>query len=692
MAYTIDKIRNVCLLGHGGEGKTSLAESLLYVTKAIDRLGKVADGTTVSDYDAEEVKRSISIQTALAPVEFGGNKINLLDAPGFFDFIGEVLEAERVCESAMIVTSAKGGVSVGAQKAWIRMKTAGKPTALYISKLDEEHADFYSTYEQAREIFGVSVCPVLIPILDGVKPVGAVNVVSKKAWKADGAKVTECPVPANLEDKVEEYRALLSENIAESDEELMEKFFGGEEFTDEEFLSGMRKAVITRSICPVFCGSAFTGAGSEALVRAIIDYMPSPADMPTDKAVEDGKDVDLTVDPSAPTCAFVFKTVADQYGRFSFFKVLGGKVTQDSSLVNTVSGTTEKIGRIYFVRGKKNTEVPEVCTGDIGAVAKLADTRTNDTLCAAGRNTVVKPISFPRTCYTQALLPKSKGAEDKIATGLARLHDEDPVFQNALNAETHQQTISGMGDIHLDVLSSKLKTKFGVEVELVAPRVAYREKIRKKVQAEGRHKKQSGGHGQYGHVKMEFEPNEEELDLVFEERVFGGSVPKNFFPAVEKGLRESIQRGVLAGYPVVNLKATLYDGSYHDVDSNELSFKMAARLAYKAGLPTANPVILEPYGNLKVYIPDEFMGDIIGDLNKRRGRVMGMSPAENNMQVVEAEVPMSEMHSYAIDLRSMTRGWGSFDIDFARYEETPPVVQAAIIEEAKALMEEEEDE
>jgi len=401
--------------------------------------------------------------------------------------------------------------------------------------------------------------------------------------------------------------------------------------------------------------------------------------------------VPYKLNPDGPACAFVFKTVADQYGRFSYFKVLSGNVTSDMILSNTASGATEKLARIFTVRGKKTIEVPEICTGDIGAVAKLNDTRTGDTLCAAGSNTVIKGFSFPRTCYTQALIAKNKAAEEKIATALARLHDEDPVFENGLNAETHQQTISGMGDIHIDVLCSKLKSKFGVEVDLVSPRVAYREKIRKKVQAEGRHKKQSGGHGQYGHVKIEFEPCEE-LDLVFEERIFGGSVPKNYFPAVEKGLRESMQRGVLAGYPVVNLKATLYDGSYHDVDSNELSFKMAARLAYKAGLPQANPVIMEPYGTLKVLIPDEYMGDVIGDLNKRRGRVMGMTPLENKMQCVEAEVPMSEMHSYAIDLRSMTRGWGSFELDFVRYEDAPPAVQASIIEEAKALMEEEEEE
>lgn len=691
MAYSIDKIRNICLLGHGGEGKTSLTESILYATKAIDRLGKVLEENTVSDYDPEEIKRMISISTSVANVEYGGCKINLLDAPGFFDFVGEVIEASRVAESGMIVLSAKSGVSVGTQKAWRSMKASGKPIMFYVSKLDEEHADFYKTVADAKAIFGASISPIVIPIIENGKTTGIVNIVTRKAYKTDNHKTVEIELPGSMSDKIEEFRGILSENVAETSEELMEKYFGGEEFTDEEFLTGLRQGVSTGSICPVFCGSSFTGLGTEELIKGILDYMPSPAEGKGETAVADGKEVPYALNPDGPVCAFVFKTVADQYGRFSYFKVLSGKLTSDTTLTNTHSGANEKLSRIFTVRGKKTTEVTELGAGDIGAVAKLSETRTGDTLCAAGVGTVIKGFEFPRTCYTQAIVPKNKAAEEKIATALARLHDEDPVFENELNAETRQQIISGMGDIHLDVLVSKLKSKFGVEVELSKPRVAYREKIRKKVQAEGKHKKQSGGHGQYGHVKIEFEPCDE-MDLVFEERVFGGSVPKNYFPAVEKGLRDSMVRGVLAGYPVVNLKATLYDGSYHDVDSNELSFKMAARLAYKAGLPQANPVILEPYGTLKVYIPDEYMGDVIGDLNKRRGRVMGMHPAEHNMQCVEAEVPMAEMHSYALDLRSMTRGWGSFELDFVRYEEAPPTVQAAIIEESKAIMAEEDEE
>ncbi|HHX72062.1 MAG TPA: elongation factor G [Clostridiales bacterium] len=692
MAYSIDKLRNICLLGHGGDGKTSLTESILYAAKAIDRLGKVPEGNTVSDFDSEEIKRGISTSTALAPVEYNGHKINLLDAPGFFDFYGEVVQALRVVDTGLIVLGAKGPISVGSQKMWRLLQEEEIPVAFYVSRLDEENADFYKTFEQMKELFGVAVCPLVIPIIEGGKAVGVVDIVTQKAYKTEAHKTTEIPVPASMNDLVEEYRAMLSENVAETDDELMEKYFGGEEFTVEEMISGIKAGVLARSIAPVFCGSAYTGLGTEALLQGIMDYFPSPATGRGDTVVSaEGEETAYPIDPNGPAVAFVFKTVADQYGRFSFFRVASGTVTSDSSMVNTASGVTEKIGRLYMVRGKKNIEVDSISAGDIGAVAKLSETRTNETLCAPGKNIVLKKMSFPRTCYIQAILPKNKAAEEKLATALARLRDEDPVFENYLNTETRQQVIAGLGDIHLDVLCSRMKTKFGVEVELITPRVAYREKIRKKVQAEGRHKKQSGGHGQYGHVKIEFEPVESD-DLVFEERIFGGSVPKNFHPAVEKGLRESMEKGVLAGYPVVNLKAVLYDGSYHEVDSNELSFKMAARLAFRNGLPQANPVIMEPYGTLKVTIPDEFMGDVIGDLNKRRGRIMGMNPDGSGMQIVEAEVPMSEMHSYAIDLRSMTRGWGAFELDFVRYEDAPPAIMQAIIEEAKDRMKEDDDE
>ena len=687
MGYTPDKIRNVTLLGHGGDGKTSLAESLLYLTKGTDRLGKVTDGNTVCDYDPEEIRRQFSIGASLAPVEYKGYKVNFIDTPGFFDFAGEVMQALRVSETGLILATAKSGVAVGTEKGWKYCVDRKLARMFYVSKLDEEHADFSRVAAQLREQFGTSVCPVTFPVMNGTKVDCIVDVVKNKAYKADGAKLTEVAVPASAASSVEEYRAELSEAIAETDDELMEKFFAEEPFTEEEFLKGVKAGVKTGVLAPVFCGAATTGDGTLPLLQSIIDYAPSPLDAPA-QLTADGDE--LAAEADAPACAFVFKTVTDQYGRFSFFRVMAGKVTADMTLTNARTSEQEKIGHIYMVRGKKNIEVTEVGLGDIGAVSKLVNTKTNDTLCAASRVVSLAPIVFAEPCYRQAIKPKAKGGEEKIASGLTKLRDEDQTFEAYNDPETHEFIIAGAGDMHLDVLCSKLKSKFGVDPELSAPRVAYREKIRKKVQAEGKHKKQSGGHGQYGHVKIEFEPCDS-TEMVFEERVFGGSVPKNFFPAVEKGLRDCVERGLLAGYPVVNLKATLYDGSYHEVDSNELSFKMAARLAYKDGFPKANPVIMEPIGSLKVFVPDANMGDIISELNKRRGRVMGMTPTEDGLQMIEAEVPMAEMVSYAIDLRSISQGRGSFVLKFERYEDAPPMVQQKVIEDAKATMEEDDE-
>ena len=591
MGYTPDKIRNVSLLGHGGDGKTSLTESLLFLTKGTDRLGKVTDGNTVSDYDPEEIRRQFSISASLAPVEYNGAKINFIDTPGFFDFAGEVAQALRVSETGLIVVTAKSGVAVGTEKGWKACADRKLSRMFYISKLDEEHADYGRTVEQLRDSFGTSVCPLAFPVMNGTKVECIVDVVRGKAFNAQNKEVA---LPASANDQLETYRAELSEAVAETDDELMEKFFAEEPFTEEEFIKGIKAGVASCVIVPVFCGAATTGDGTLMLIQGIIDYAPSPLDAPA-QLTADGDEV--PADAAAPTAAFVFKTVTDQYGRFSFFRVMAGKVTVDMTLTNARTGEPEKIGHIYMVRGKKNTEVEEIGLGDIGAVSKLIDTKTNDTLCAPERVVALAPIVFAEPCYMQAIKPKTKGGEEKIASGLAKLRDEDQTFNAYNDPETHEFIIAGAGGMHLEVLCSKLKSKFGVEPELSAPRVAYRETIRKKVQAEGKHKKQSGGHGQYGHVKVEFEPCDSE-EMVFEERVFGGSVPKNFFPAVEKGLRDCMDHGLLAGYPVVNMKATLYDGSYHEVDSNELSFKMAARLAYKDGFPKANPVILEPIGSL----------------------------------------------------------------------------------------------
>lgn len=676
--YSVDKIRNVCVMGHGGDGKTSLVESTLYMTKAIDRLGKVADGTTVCDYDPEEIRRKFSISTAIAPVEFDGCKINLLDTPGFFDFEGEVQSALRVCESGLIVIPGKSGPSVGTEKAWKRLADAEKPCMFYISKIDEENSDYYTSLHKLQKAFGISVCPIVVPIFEGNRETaGVVDCVVRKAYRMDGNERIEIPIPENMIERVDQHRAALCENIAELSEDLMERYFAGEEFSDEELIAGVRQGVLERVIVPTFCGTAATGIGTYALLKGICDYMPSPDQGAVEVCEEGDELIEIPCNPNGTTCAFVFKTTADQYGRFSYFKVVAGSVKQDMTLLNHRMDGLEKIGHLYSICGKKSTEVKEIVCGDIGAVSKLATTKTGDTLSMSVRAVNLESVAFAPPCYAQAIAPKTKGGEEKIASGLTRLADEDPTFTYTINKETHQSILSGMGDIHLDVLCAKLQSRFGAEAVLSAPIVPYREKIRKKVAVEGKHKKQSGGHGQYGHVKMEFEPYQDG-DFLFEEHIFGGSVPKNFHPAVEKGIREAMEQGVLAGYPMVGLKASLVDGSYHDVDSNELSFKMAAKLAYKAGIPQANPVIMEPICSIRVCIPDSCMGDVIGDINKRRGRIMGMNPIDGG-QEIEAEVPMAEVSDYAITLRSMTQGRGSFVSQFERYEDAPPMVQEKVI-------------
>ena len=681
MSYSTDKIRNIALLGHGSSGKTTLTESMLYLTGATDRLGKVSDGNTICDYDSEEIKRQISISAATVFVEHNKSKINIFDTPGFFDFAGEVMEALRVADAGIVVCAAKDGLSVGAEKAWKYLSAQKLPRAIYVSKVDEENGDFEAVFHSFHDKYGTSVCPLIAPIKDDSgKVIGVIDLVSKKGFSADNKEI---PVPDSMSATLEELYTAVNESVAETSEDLMEKYFSGEEFTTEEIISGLKHGVKELTLFPMFCGCAYTGLGTTQLLDSILNLFPSPAEGHEEIDVDGNA---IVADANGTACAIVYKTLSDQYGKFSFFKVLSGKITADMILTNTRTGTTEKMGHIFTMQGKKSIEVKEIGCGDIGAVSKLSDTKTADTLCDGKKIVTAKGIDFAPPCYSMAISPKTKGQEDKVAAGLTRLSEEDPTFSVFNNSETKQMVLSGAGDIQLDVLCAKLKEKFGVEVELAPARVAYREKIRKKVQVRGRHKKQSGGHGQFGDVVIDFEPGEEE-ELVFAESVFGGSVPKNFFPAVEKGLRDSIQKGVLAGYPMVHLKATLVDGSYHPVDSSEMAFKTAAQLAYKDGIPQANPVILEPIGYLSVTIPDTYMGDIMSDLSKRRGSPMGMSVDADGMQVVEAEVPMGEMSSYAIDLRSITQGRGSFTIRFERYEEAPAATQGKIIEEAKALAE-----
>ena len=690
MRYSVQNIRNVCLLGHGGSGKTALAESLLYMTGAIDRMGKAVDGNTVCDYDPEEVKRQISISLSVAPLEYKGCKINVLDTPGGFDFSGEVMEALRAADAAIIVCSAKDGISVGLEKAWKFCEERNMPRFIYISKTDEDNSDYNATFDALRAKYGNKIAPVVVPIWDEDKKViGIIDVLNKRAYEMKNGKRVEIEVPENKQGVLLELYDALKESVAETSEEFMDKFFSGEDFTYAEMIQGLRQGVRELSMFPVLCGSAVNTMGSLMLMDYIMELLPTPMEGNYHKATrQDGETEEFVVSPGGVPTAFVFKTVSDQYGKYSFVKVLSGAITPNMTMVNARTGENEKLGRLYVMRGKKAEEVEELGCGDIGAIGKMEKVKTGDTLCDARKVVSLKQIPFAEPCYAVAISPKTRGQEDKVAQGLYRLNEEDPSFNVVNNAETHQMVLYAAGDIQVDVLVSKLKSRFNVETELKAPRVPYREKIRKTVQKQGRHKKQTGGSGQFGDVWIRFEPNLEEEEMVFAEEVFGGSVPKNFFPAVEKGLREACVHGPLAGYPVVNLKAVLYDGSYHPVDSSEIAFKTAAQLAYKAAMPEANPVLLEPVGELQVTVPDSYMGDVIGDLNKRRGRVMGMNPTGDGEQVIEAEVPMAEMTSYAIDLRAMTQSRGSYTFHFVRYEDCPPMAQEKAIAASKAMAEE----
>ena len=682
MAATVNtkNIKNVCLLGHGGNGKTSLVESMLYLAKETDRLGKTSDGNTVSDYDPEETKRKFSISASVVPVMWKNSKINFLDTPGTLDFAGEVMQSLRVCGTALIVMDAKSGVDVGSELAWERATVLGVPKAFFINKMDDDNANFGRTIEQMREVFGQAICPVAIPIIVDRKPLGFADLITMKGYEyvKDGSQ-KEMNIPEESMQKILGFRDMLMEALALTGDDLMEKFFAGEAFTEEEMFAAMNKGIIDGTIAPVMVGSASTLMGIAPLLNIIADSFPNPLDR---KGERDENGEEVKPDPNGETAVFVFKTIADPFvGKMSFFKVMNGTLKKDMTLTNRTNGTAEKFAHIYIIRGKKQTEVDEIVCGDIGMTAKLTATGTNDTL---GGPKNYAPVEFPHPYMRMAIVPKAKGDEDKISTAVARMLEEDPTLRYENNAETKQMLLYGLGDTHLDVVVSKLKSRYGASVELVEARVPYRETIKKRVQVEGKHKKQSGGSGQYGHVKITFSPGEAE-GLTFTQSVVGGSVPKGFYPAVEKGLLEAMQKGVLAGFPVVNLAADLFDGSYHPVDSNEISFKLAAKLAYKEGLPKANPVILEPVGTLKARVPDGLVGDVIGDLNKRRGRVLGMNPDEHakGRTIVEAEVPMAEMANYTIALRALSQGRGVFDYEFTRYEEAPANVAQKIIEDAK---------
>ncbi len=672
-AYSTENIRNVVIAGHGGRGKTTLAEAMLYISGASDRLGKVVDGNTVLDFDAEEKKRKVSVSSAVANLEWRDRKINIIDTPGLFDFEGGRAEGIRAAEAVIVVLSASHGVDVGAEKA---LRTAGKNQLskfVAVSKCDGEDRDFYKTLNSLKEKYGTAICPVVVPYMVGGKVDCYVNFLQNKAFQYENGKPTQVDMPTDA--NIDEIHAAFTEAVASADDDLMMKFFEGEEFTHDEIVYGLSRGVSDGTVIPVYACSGLTTDAVDLLLNGITKLAPTPKG-----------EGDLQCDANGPLAAICFKTVADPFiGKMSFFKVVSGKITPATKAYNARTEEEEKMGKLVMVKGAKQEDVTEISAGDIGVVTKLSGFKTGDTMCDAKNPVELAGVDFIAPCYSMAVNVVKKGDEDKVASGLNKLAEEDGSMAFYTNKETKEQIISGLGEQHLESIVSKLKNKFGVEVELTAPRVAYRETIRKVVDKQGRHKKQSGGHGQFGDVWIRFEPYMGEEDFVFtSDEVVGGAVPKNFFPAVEKGLRECIAGGLIAGYPMVGIKACLHDGSYHPVDSSEMAFKTAARVAFKAAIPDASPTILEPVGTLKAYVPDDNLGDIISDVNKRRGRVLGMGPAEETQtQELVAEVPMAEMSDFAIALRSVTAGRGYFTLDFARYEDAPPHIKEKVIADAK---------
>ena len=685
--YSANEVRNIAVLGHSGCGKTTLVEAALSVAGVTSRMGRVEDGNTVSDYDPEEARRGVSINMSMVPVVWRDRKINFIDTPGYFDFVGDVKQALAAVDAVLIMVSAKAGVEVGTELAWEYAQEMGLPCFLFINGMDDEDADFDRVLNQLKDMFGLGIVPVMVPFFENGQCVGYVDTLVKSGFSYD-AQPRE--IPASVMEEAEDAFASLVEAVAETDEELMEQFFSNETLTVEEVRQGVRGGVKTKILAPVLCGTALNKReGIKPLLDMLDRYLPPASEMRSTIEAEgaDGP-VTLNCTEDETLSAFVFKTIADPYvGRLSLFRVFSGVVRRDTPLFNANQNLAEKIGGLYVMRGKDQIEVSEVRAGDIGAIAKLTSTATQDTLCLKDKVVKINPIDFPAALLTLAVIPKGKGDEDKISGALSRLLEEDKTLKFEVNKETKQAVVSGVGDNQLDVLVNRLKTRYKIDVELVPPTVPYRETIKSKVKVQGKHKKQSGGRGQFGDVHMEFEPSGDmEKPYIFEEKIFGGAVPRAYFPAVEKGLQECVVAGPLAAYPVVGLKATLVDGSYHDVDSSELAFKLATSIAFKDGFMKAKPTILEPIVKVEVTVPDDYTGDIMGDMNKRRGRIMGMEK-KGAKQVISAEAPLAEMLRYPTDLRSMTQGRGKFIMNFERYEEAPGDVQTKVIEARKRELE-----
>ena len=687
--YSVDKIRNVALISHGGAGKTSLVEAMLYTAGMVNRLGRVEAGNTTTDFDPDEIKRQITISTALAPLDWKGVKINLLDTPGFFDFLGEVQGALRVADGAIVVVCAVSGVEVGTEKVWGYADDHNLPRLVYINKIDRENANFDAALEQLRSFFGLKVFPLQFPLGQENSFRGVIDLVKMKALiykDKTGLSLQEEEIPAELQSKAEELREKLIEAAAEADDELMEKYLEEEPLSVEEIGTALRKGTLEGKIVPVLCGAGTINYGVQPLLDLLVSALPSPADRPAVRGTLPGKQEEVLrkAEVNEPPAALVFKTLADPYvGRINYFRVYSGVLKADSQIYNASKDKMERVGNLFFMRGKNQIQTNEVQAGDIGAVAKLAVTATGDTLSDRSKPVVFPAIDFPVPVISFAVEPKSKGDEEKVSASFTRFLEEDPTFRVERNTETKEIIISGMGDLHLDVIVDRLAKKFGVEVNLKTPKVPYRETIRGAAKKEGKYKKQSGGRGQYGHVYLEIEPLPRGEGFVFEDRIVGGVVPRQYIPAVEKGVVEAMEEGDLAGYPIVDLKIALYDGSYHTVDSSELAFKIAASMALRGAIEQAEPILLEPVMDVEITVPDNFMGDIMGDLNSRRGRIQGMVPGEG-LQTIKAQAPLAEMFSYAIDLRSMTQGRGSFTMKFSHYEEVPFQEAEKIIAAVKA--------
>jgi elongation factor G len=685
--YVTKNLRNVGIIGHSGSGKTTLTEALLYYTKTIDRFGKVEDGTTISDYDSEEKKRRISVSASIAPFEWEDTKINIIDIPGYFDFIGEYIQGMRAVDVAMIAVCGVSGIEVGTEKAWSYVNKIKLPRTFFINKLDRENSNFEKVLTELKEKFGISVVPIQYPIGSEDNFKGVINVISRVAriYNPKTHEMEPADIPAELIEKVDECKKMIMEAVAETDEVLLDKYFNEGELSDEEIYHGLISGCSSGDIAPVMCGSALQVIGINTLLEDIVECFPSPDYAIPQKAIDVKKkeEVMIKINEKDPFSAFVFKTIADPFvGKLSLFRVITGKLKAESTVFNSNREKTEKIGNLYCLRGKNQMQIQNIAAGDIGAVAKLQYSNTGDTLCDPNFNIIYDKFNFPEPVISLAIHTKAKGDEEKISIGLARLLEEDPTFKTIRDVENAELLISGVGETHLEIIASKLKNKFATEVLLQTPKIPYRETIRKTSDVQGKHKKQSGGHGQYGDVKIKFEPRHDGDDLEFVDQVVGGVVPRQYIPAVEKGLRECIVHGVLAGYPVIRLKATLHDGSYHAVDSSEMAFKMAASAAYKKGIESAEPILLEPVMHVEVIVPDEYMGDVISDLNKKRGKVLGMESCDDQQTIV-AEVPQAEMVKYATDLRSITQARGTFVSRFERYEEVPTIEATKIIDTYK---------